>query len=89
MVFVDGNGLRNVNPLVEKKPELPINASAYNLTIPEGLHLQHLAVGFGTQNYTCSLEYGVPNWIPLGASKMFFFLERKDFSNWLENVFRE
>ncbi|KAG0150075.1 hypothetical protein CROQUDRAFT_668768 [Cronartium quercuum f. sp. fusiforme G11] len=58
---------RNQSHSFDKQPDFPKNASAYNLTIPEGSHLKYLGVGFGTQNYTCSLASGTPLWKPVGA----------------------
>ncbi|KAG0150076.1 hypothetical protein CROQUDRAFT_682693 [Cronartium quercuum f. sp. fusiforme G11] len=52
---------------IKDGPKLPKDAAAYNLTVPEGLQLKYLGIGFGTQNYTCSLVSGTPNWNPVGA----------------------
>ncbi|KAH9808716.1 hypothetical protein DFH28DRAFT_1087264 [Melampsora americana] len=48
-------------------PNFPKGASAYNLTIPTDLSLKAVAVGVGTQNYTCSLASGTPTWTLVGA----------------------
>ncbi|EGG11783.1 uncharacterized protein MELLADRAFT_124322 [Melampsora larici-populina 98AG31] len=63
-------------------PRFPKNASDYNLTIPNDLRvtLRYLAVGVGTQNYTCSLISGKPTWNSLGA-----MAQLRDISNTLED----
>ncbi|KAH9808884.1 hypothetical protein DFH28DRAFT_597567 [Melampsora americana] len=61
-------------------PEFPENACDYNLTIPNGLTLRYLAVGLGTQNYTCSTSSGTPTWNLLGA-----MAQLRDISDTLED----